>query len=87
MKLDPDKTWISLSVAIAGVVTIVGGAVWINSAFKDVTYALREQASATKRLEVTLDRIANEYVTRAQLAALLELLRARNPSMTIPDLR
>lgn len=86
MKVHPDKTWIPIGVAFAGLVSFVVGAFWVGSAYQQILSNQAEEKAARLAFERKLDEIVNNHVTVRQHAAWIDVLRARNQSLSIPDL-
>jgi hypothetical protein len=86
VKLTPDKTWIPVGVAIAGLVSLVTGAVWVTSSFQSLEFSNRELSNSIKRVESTLDRLLADGVSTRQMQQWIEILKARNPSILVPEL-
>lgn len=86
VRLSPDKTWIPIGVAVGGIVSIVVGALWVNNSFQQLAFSNKEMAGAVKRVETTLDRLVTDGVQTRQMLQWIELARARNPNLSIPDL-
>jgi hypothetical protein len=93
VKISPDKTWVPLSALIGlimlllgGITTTVWGAVWISSSFQELTHSNILMTISIKRVEEAVDRVTTGAVTQTNFALWLEVLRARNPDLKIPDL-
>lgn len=86
VKISPDKTWIPIGVAVAGIVSLVTGAVWVSSSFQELSYSNRDLASSVKRVETTLDRLLADGVSVRQAQQWIELFRLQNPTAKVPDL-
>lgn len=86
VKIAPDKTWIPVSVALGGIASLVGGAVWVSSSFQELSYSNKELAGAVKRVEQTLDRLVADGVSTRQAQQWIELFRVQNPAIKVPDL-
>lgn len=64
------------------VVSVVGGALWISGRLLAIDYGLEVIRTDVRRLVDT----ESDYVRRAEFGAWVEILRARNPDRTYPDL-
>lgn len=85
VKIAPDKTWIPLGVAIGGIITIVIFALWVNNSFKDLSYQCRELTSSLGRVENAVKGISDQSVKRHELQLFIQVLKAKNPSLSVPD--
>ena len=85
VKLSPDKTWIPIGVAIGGLITLVTGAVWVSSSFQELAYSNKDLASALLRVEGVLDRLVADSVDAKELQSWIEVFRAQNPTLKVPD--
>ena len=86
VKLDPGRTWVPIGVAVGGIISLVGGAVWVSSSFQALSYSNMDLASSVKRVETTLDRLLTDGVTSRQAQQWIELFRVQNPTLKVPDL-
>lgn len=84
VKLVPDKTWIPVGVAVAGLCAFVVGAFWVGLAYQQILSNQDTQGAALQRVERKLDGVNNEFVTREQFNTFIELLKATNPTLTVP---
>lgn len=86
VKLSPDKTWIPIGVALGGIASLVVGAVWVSSSFQELSYSNRDLSNSVKRVETTLDRLLADGVSDRQAQQWIEIFRAKNPNLHVPDL-
>ena len=84
MKFSPDKTWISVSVAVAGLASFIVGAFWVGLTYQKILSNQDSQAATLQRLEIKIDGMNSEFVTRDQFQSFIELLKAANPSLSVP---
>ena len=84
VKLAPDKTWIPIGVAAAGLCAFVVGGFWVGLAYQKILSNQGIQGETMTRLERKIDGISGEFVTRERFELFIELLKASNPSLTVP---
>ena len=84
MKLAPDKTWIPVGVAVAGLCSFVVGAFWVGLAYQKILSNQDVQGATLQRLERKLDGVGNEFITRERFEQFVQLLKAANPELTVP---
>lgn len=87
MRLHPDRTWIPIGVACAGIVTFVVAAFWVGLAYQQILSSQDVQKETLQRLERKLDGVTADYVTRERFDVFVETLKASNPELKIPVLR
>jgi hypothetical protein len=86
VKLTPDKTWIPVGVAVAGLASLVAGAVWVTSSFQSLEFTNKQLDQSVRRVEQTLERLLADGVSTRQAQQWIEIFKARNPSLNVPDL-
>lgn len=86
MKLSPDKTWIPIGVAVAGLASLVAGAVWVTSSFQSLEFTNKELSNEVRGVKSTLDRLLADGVSTRQAQQWIEIFKARNPTLNVPDL-
>ena len=86
MKLTPDKTWIPIGVAIAGIASFVTCAVWISLSMQALEFKQQATNESVQRVEKTLDQLLADGVSTRLLQQWIEILKARNPTLQVPDL-
>jgi hypothetical protein len=85
VKLTPDKTWIPIGVALGGIASLVVGAVWISSSLQSLQFSNENLAGAVSRVETSIDRVVQDGISRRELQQWIEVARARNPTLILPD--
>lgn len=83
MKLSRDM-WIPIGMVASIVVTVSSGAVWINKQLATIDSKFVETNYRLQRIEEQVQKQDGFSVREMNLW--LELLRARNPTMTVPEL-
>lgn len=86
VKITPDKTWIPIGVAVAGLASLVAGAVWVTSSFQSLEFTNRELSNEVRGVKITLDRLLADGVSTRQAQQWIEIFKARNPTLNVPDL-
>lgn len=86
VKLSPDKTWIPIGVAVAGLASLVAGAVWVTSSFQSLEFTNKELSNEVRGVKSTLDRLLADGVSTRQAQQWIEIFKARNPTLNVPDL-
>lgn len=84
MKLHPDKTWIPVGVAVAGLCSFVVGAFWVGLAYQRILSNQDVQGATLQRLEQKMDGVSSEFLTRERFNDFVQLLKAANPTITVP---
>lgn len=84
VKIAPDRTWIPVGVAIAGLCSFVVGSFWVGLAYQKILSNQDVQADTLQRLERKLDVVTTQFLTREKFDTFLELLKAANPTINIP---
>lgn len=79
MKIAPDKTWIPVGVAVSAILAFAGGAVWISGQLQTLAFAL-------SRLETKVNDLQDRW-TKEQMQNWTEILRARNSTLSVPEVR
>ena len=87
MRLHPDRTWVPIGVAVAGIVSFVVAAFWVGLAYQQILSSQDVQKETLQRLERKIDGVTSEYVTRERFSIFLDALKASNPDLKIPALR
>lgn len=87
VKLSPDRVWISLGVAITSLISCASGAVWIALNMQGFKYSTDALNQSVNRIETRVDSILSDTIKRRDFENFLELLKARNPTLVIPDFR
>lgn len=85
VKLSPDKTWIPIGVAVAGLIAFVATAFTAGSAYNQILTNQASQNESLKRLEIKLDQWPGEYVSVRGLKQWIEILKLKNPGHDVPD--
>lgn len=79
MRLTPDKTWIPIGVATTAIIAFCGGALWINNQLQTLAFSLN-------RLESKVEGLQDRW-TRENMHQWVELFRARNATLSVPEVR
>lgn len=93
LKISPDKTWVPVSMLIASIVlllgglgTVVWGAVWITTSFQVLTSSNDRLSESMGRVEKSIERLTLDGVSQRQAQQWIELFKARNTALSVPDL-
>jgi hypothetical protein len=86
VKFEPNKTWVTIATAATAFTTIVGAIVWGTAVYVSQRHFNEAVLQALKDLKVSMDKLSNDGVTTKTATQWIELFRARNPSLTVPDL-
>ncbi len=84
VKLDPSSAWLRLGPAVGVMIAFATGAVWINTNFQDLAFSNRQLTQSINQLEHRIDGMQDRWTTR-DMAQWVELLKAKNSTMLIPD--
>jgi hypothetical protein len=84
VKISPDKTWIPVGVAVAGLCSFVVGAFWVGLAYQKILSNQDVQGATLQRLERKLDGVGDEFLTRERFDQFIHLLKVANPSLIVP---
>lgn len=79
VKLTPDKTWIPVGVAVSAIMAFAGGAVWINNQLQTLAFSL-------SRVESKVNDLQDRW-SRDQMQNWVEILKARNSTLNVPEVR
>jgi hypothetical protein len=85
VKLSP-QTWVPISVAVSAILMFAAGAVWINSNFQEVKFANRELANGLEEVKNTIKELRDRWTSR-DMQQWVELLQAKNPTLSVPTIR
>lgn len=85
VKLTPDKTWVPIGVAIAGLASFVVGAFWFGLAYQKILSNQETQGVTLQRVERKVDGISEDFVTRERFDVFVNLLRSSNPNLVVPS--
>jgi hypothetical protein len=85
-KLSPDKTWIPVGVAVAGLCSFVVGAFWVGLAYQRILSNQDVQGETLTRLERKLDGLGSEFMSKKDFEIFVESLRAGNPDLNVPKM-
>lgn len=84
VKISPDRTWIPVGVAVAGLCSFVVGAFWVGLAYQRILSNQDVQGQTLQRLERKLDGVHDDFVTSERFEQFVQLLKAANPTLSIP---
>ncbi len=94
-KVEAQKLWFPLTMVVALVISIVGGAVWIKNEFnilhtsilllrKEVEYIKVHMDSDNTAMKSQIGKLNSNSVTNRSFKDWAKLLQARNPSLKVP---
>jgi hypothetical protein len=85
VKLSP-QTWVPISVAVSAILMFAAGAVWINSNFQEVKFANKQLASDLDDVKQAVKELRDRWTSR-DMSQWVELLQAKNPTLSVPTIR
>jgi hypothetical protein len=85
VKIDPASAWLRLGPAIGVMLAFASGAVWINTNFQDLSFSNRQLTQSITNLEHRIDGLQDRWTSR-DMTQWVELFRAKNPTLAIPEI-
>lgn len=85
VKLDPGKTWVTVGAAVAAYASLAGAIIWATAVYTrqdSFNTAVLEKLTEMKR---SIDLLTNDGISAREFQQWIELMRAKNPSLVIPD--
>ncbi len=80
-------TLIPISLAFALITSIAGVAVWLNNRLASINYHIEALKVEVQTVQEKLDTAAKNVWTSRDMQLWVELLRAKNPDIKIPDIK
>lgn len=78
------QTWVPIGAAVAAMGAVATAAVWINANIQELRYSNRGLAEGLNRVEAKVMELSDRWTGR-DMAQWVELLRAKNKALEIPD--
>ena len=81
------STLIPLGLLITVVLSAISGTVWLQASFMDLKYQLKDNTDTINEIKMEIQEKMTDRWTRTDMTNFLDLLKAKNPELKIPDIK
>ena len=78
-------TLIPIGVAVAVILAITSGVVWLNRSLDRITFGIEALSADLQRVQVRIDNVSSDLWRRSDMEWWAKLMRAQNAQLVVPD--
>lgn len=81
------STLIPLGFMMTIIVACITGFSWLQSSFMEIKYQLKDNTEKIKEIKDEIQLKMMDRWTRTDMSSFVDLLKARNPELKVPDIK